>query len=70
MPFNTSIANCYYTRWNSVGKCHRYKLLLFTPQPLNIHIPLYNTVCYNMVLDITWFKDGPQKSVDYIGKLP
>ena len=25
------------------------------------HKPLYNTVHYNMVLDITGFKDGPQK---------
>ena len=30
--------------------------------------PLYNTVCYNMVLDITWFKDGSQKCIDYIEK--
>ena len=29
-----------------------------TPQPL------YNTVHYNMVLDITWFKDGSQKCKD------
>ena len=32
--------------------------------------PLYNTVCYNMVLDITRFKDGSQKCVDYIEKRP
>ena len=30
--------------------------------------PLYNMVCYNMVLDITWFKDGSQKCIDYIEK--
>ena len=30
--------------------------------------PLYNTVCYNTVLDITRFKDGSQKCFDYIEK--
>ena len=30
--------------------------------------PLYNTVHYNMVLDITMFKDGSQKCIDYIEK--
>ena len=25
--------------------------------------PLYNTVCYITVLDITWFKDGSQKCI-------
>ena len=30
--------------------------------------PLYNMVCYNMVLDITRFKDGSQKCIDYIEK--
>ena len=28
--------------------------------------PLYNTVRYNTVLDITRFKDGSQKCIDYI----
>ena len=27
--------------------------------------PLYNMVRYNMVLDITQFKDGSQKCIDY-----
>ena len=30
--------------------------------------PLYNTVRYNAVLDITRFKDGSQKCIDYIEK--
>ena len=30
--------------------------------------PLYNMVHYNMVLDITQFKDGFQKCIDYIDK--
>ena len=30
--------------------------------------PLYNTVRYNMVLDITRFKDGSHKCIDYIEK--
>ena len=32
------------------------------------HKPLYNTFCYNTVLDITQLKDGPQKCIDYIEK--
>ena len=35
---------------------------------LNIPQPLYNTVHYNTVLDITRFKDGSQKCIDYIEK--
>ena len=34
------------------------------------HKSLYNTVCYNMVLDITRFKDRPQKCIDFIEKWP
>ena len=30
--------------------------------------PPYNMVRYNMVLDITRFKDGSQKCIDYIEK--
>ena len=37
-------------------------LFINTPQPL------YNMVGYNMVLDITRFKDGSQKCIDYIKK--
>ena len=32
--------------------------------------PLKNTVRYNTVLDITRFKDGSQKCIDYIEKWP
>ena len=32
--------------------------------------PLYNTVPYNTILDITQFKDGFQKCIDYIEKWP
>ena len=32
--------------------------------------PLYNTVHYNTVMDITRFKDGSQKYIDYIEKWP
>ena len=32
--------------------------------------PLYNTVRYNTVLDITRFKDGSQTCLDYIEKRP
>ena len=34
----------------------------YTPQPL------YNTVHYNTVLEITEFKNGSQKCIDYIEK--
>ena len=34
--------------------------LTITPQPL------YNMVHYNTVLDISQFKDGSQKCIDYI----
>ena len=30
--------------------------------------PLYNKVRYNMVFDLTQFKDGSQKCIDYIEK--
>ena len=30
--------------------------------------PLYNMVRYNTILDITQFKDGSQKCIDYIEK--
>ena len=30
--------------------------------------PFYHTVRYNTVLDITRFKDGSQKCIDYIEK--
>ena len=35
---------------------------------INTLQPLYNTVRYNMVLDITRFKDGSQKCIDCIEK--
>ena len=48
-------------------KCH----ILFSGEKKTKHYtlqPLYNTVHYNMVLDITLFKDGSQKCIDYIEK--
>ena len=33
-----------------------------------IHFNLFITRFVNMVLDITWFKDGSQKCIDYIEK--
>ena len=36
--------------------------------PRNTLQPLYNTVRYNTILDITRFKDGSQKCIDYIEK--
>ena len=47
--------------------CHFIQIVSFhknTPQPL------YNMVHYNTVLDITRFKDGSQKCIDYIKKWP
>ena len=47
--------------YQDILKC-KYAILSGTLQPL------YNTICYNTVLDITWFKDGSQKCIDYIEK--
>ena len=44
---------------------HKFSLLINN----NTHKPLYNTVHYNMVLDITPFKEGSQKYIDYIKKM-
>ena len=43
--------------------CNQNSSIQYTLQPL------YNMVCYNMVLDITWLKDGSQKYIDYIKKM-
>ena len=40
----------------------------FLPNHENTPQPLYNTVRYNTVLYIIWFKDGSQKCIDYIEK--
>ena len=37
-----------------------------TPEVRDTLQPLYNTVCYDTVLDKTQFKDGSQKCIDYI----
>ena len=42
--------------------------VLFETQLGCTHQPLYNMVHYNTVLDITRFKDGSQKCIDYIEK--
>ena len=47
--------------------CCSLQHLLTSLQVITLQ-PLYNTVCYNMVLDITRFKDGSQKCIDYIEK--
>ena len=38
------------------------------PKEPTTHQPLYNTVCYNTILDITRFNNGSQKCIDYIEK--
>ena len=45
------------------AEMHIHKKLEYTLQ-------LYNTARYNTVLDITRFKDGSQKCIDYIEKWP
>ena len=45
-----------------VGTHRRIKKYQYTLQPL------YNMVRYNTVLDITQFKGGSQKCIDYIEK--
>ena len=44
------------------------ELLMGNKKNINTLQPLYNTVRYHMVLDITRFKDGSQKCIDYIEK--
>ena len=52
-----------YVAWlNNQNSRRQYSEFIITLQPL------YNTVRYNTVLDITWFKDGSQKCIDYIEK--
>ena len=41
---------------------------LIVQEDQDLHCPLYNTVRYNTVLDITRFKGGPQTCIDYIEK--
>ena len=43
------------------------QFLLYPHSKVNTLQPLYNTVCYNTVLD-TQFKGGSQKCIDYIEK--
>ena len=45
------------------GIINKVVVYMFLIQSLQ---PLYNTVHYNMVLDITQFKDGSQKCIDCI----
>ena len=49
------------------GECLHYELT-YAPKGSGTLQPLYSTVRYNMVLDITRFKDGSQKCIDYIEK--
>ena len=55
---------------NSVVVQLKQILLWISAMFLYTHKPLYNTVRYNTVWDITRFKDGPQKCIDYIEKRP
>ena len=41
---------------------------IWCPSVPNTHQPLYNTVCYNTILDMTRFNNGSQKCIDYIEK--
>ena len=50
------------TAWDFCQANYSDGMLIYTLQPL------YNTVCYNTVLDIIQFKDGSQKCIDYIEK--
>ena len=61
---HTIFAGYYHFRLLFVISCFFFVLFFITLQPL------YNTVHYSMVLDITRFKDGSQKCIDYIEKWP
>ena len=64
----------------AIGICPKKHLHMAWPNFLSLQItahillsplqPLYNTIHYNTVLDITQFKDGSQKCIDYIEKWP
>ena len=56
-----------YKAWDMVSICRimNHFHILFIPNTLQ---PLYYTVRYNTDLDITRFKDGSQKCIDYIEK--
>ena len=53
---------------NGWGLCMVSDLNIFRTWLYSTLQPLYNTVRYNTVLDITRFKDGFQKCIDYIEK--
>ena len=48
--------------------CWEIPFFSWLAQMQNTLQSLYNTVHYNTVLDITRFKDGSQKCIDYIEK--
>ena len=58
--YNTFIQQIVTTKYGDIF--HHKNVFCSTLQPL------YNTVHYNMDLDITRFKDGSQKCIDYIEK--
>ena len=52
---------------------HMHRLYEFQEESPGVQVtlqPLYNTVRYNTVLDITRFEDESQKCIDYIEKRP
>ena len=57
-----------FTSENIIFIHFRYTLISLLAMKQNTLQPLYNTVRYNTVLDITPFKDGSQKCKDYIEK--
>ena len=58
-----------FTRCFYETKCSKYlSYLSMKANVVDTLRPLYNTVHYNTVLDITQFKDGSQKCIDYIEK--
>ena len=59
-----------YVAPTSYDKLHIIFVLTFEQINFTTLQPLYNTVCYNMILNITLFKDGSQKCIDYIEKWP
>ena len=55
--------------WELSVKLMTYQIMLKCVKTHESRLqPLYNTVRYNTVLDITQVKDGSQQCIDYIEK--
>ena len=66
LQYDAAYCCCSMTLHTAVSDLDLY--CLQSPICPNTLQPLYNTVCYNTILDIIWFKVVSQKCIDYIEK--